>query len=141
MNWSQRAMTSNEEEAIIRAFLMPSKCDRFLEMLANPKRRNKATAELAHFKWLDPRWVVPIPSNQQHPSSISQILRSHGAGDTCLVISEDASLDGQHFALLEALKKVVGIGMGSMLSCIPGQLAYFEGEGPSDRCILSRRAI
>jgi hypothetical protein len=133
-------MTINEEEAMIRAFLMPSKRDRFWEMLANPKRRNKATAKLAHFKWLDPRWVVPIPSNQQHPSSISQILQSRGAGDTCLVISEDASLDGQRLALLEVLTKVVGYGMGSLVSCIPGQLAYFEGEGPSDRCILARRA-
>jgi hypothetical protein len=31
--------------------------------------------------------------------------------------------------------------MGTLLSCIPGKLAYYEGEGPSDRCILERRAI
>jgi len=40
-----------------------------------------------------------------------------------------------------ALEEVMGHGMGTLLSSIPGKLAYYEGEGPSDRCILERRAI
>jgi hypothetical protein len=36
---------------------------------------------------------------------------------------------------------VVGRGMGTLISCVPGQLAFFEGEGPSHRCILARAAI
>jgi hypothetical protein len=30
--------------------------------------------------------------------------------------------------LLAALKQIVGNGTGTVLSCIPGRLAYFEGE-------------
>jgi len=30
--------------------------------------------------------------------------------------------------LLDALKSVVGYGMGTVISCIPGRLGYFEGE-------------
>jgi hypothetical protein len=42
--------------------------------------------------------------------------------------------------LKTALEKVVGQGMGTLLSCIPGELAYYEGQAPADRCILARRA-
>ncbi len=130
---------NDEEEALIRSFVIRSKQDRFLEMLANPKRRAKATAQLAHFAWLDPRWVVPIENRMQHPPLINQILRSRGAGETCYILSESSSLDGAHGPLLATLQEIVGCGMGTLLSCIPGQLGYFEGEGPSDRCILLRR--
>jgi hypothetical protein len=129
----------DEEEALIRNFVIRSKQDRFLEMLANPKRRAKATAQLAHFAWLDPRWIVPIENRMQHSSLINQILRSRGAGETCYILSENTSLDGTHGPLLTTLQEIIGYGMGTLLSCIPGQLGYFEGEGPSDRCILLRR--
>jgi len=33
--------------------------------------------------------------------------------------------------LESALESVVGNGMGTILSCIPGKLAYFEGEDES----------
>jgi hypothetical protein len=130
---------TDEEEALIRSFAISSKQDRFLEMLANPKRRAKATAQLAHFAWLDPRWIVPIENRMQHPPLINQILRSRGAGETCYILSESSSLDGTHGPLLKTLQEIVGYGMGTLLSCIPGQLGYFEGEGPSDRYILLKR--
>ena len=66
--WAREMAIKNEEEALIRSFVIRSKQDRFLEMLANPKRRAKATAQLAHFAWLDPRWIVPIENNDSiHP--------------------------------------------------------------------------
>jgi hypothetical protein len=43
-------------------------------------------------------------------------------------------------ALGEALLQIVGAGNGTLISCTPGTLAYYEGEGPSDRCILARPA-
>jgi hypothetical protein len=129
----------NEEEALIRSFVIRSKQNRFLEMLANPKRRAEATAQLAHFAWLDPRWIVPIENRMQHPPLINQILRSRGAGDTCYILSECSSLDRTHGPLLTTLQEIVDYGMGTLLSCVSGQLGYFEGEGPSDRCILFRR--
>ena len=64
------------------------------------------------------------------------MLRSRGAGDSCYLVSEDPALDAQRLSLSEALNRIVGKGMGTLLSCVPGKLAYFEGEGPSDRYIL-----
>jgi len=45
--------------------------------------------------------------------------------------------DGDDVDLLTALKTVVGYGQGTVLSCIPGQLAYFEGE-VKERFLLVR---
>jgi hypothetical protein len=127
-----------EEELLIRAFLVPEKRERFVELLANPKRRAKATAALAHFRDLDPRWVVPLPSDQQQAESIERALRGRGAGDHCHAVSQSSAIDGKRLVLATALQEVVGYGMGTLLSCVPGELAFFEGEGPSDRCILAR---
>ena len=129
-----------EEEALIRSFIVKEKRQRIVDLLANPKRRKQVTSSLAHFRDLDPRWMIPILANQQHPRDIERLLRARGAGDTCYAISEASALDGKTLSPGGALGVVVGYGMGTLLSCIPGVLAFFEGEGPSERCILERRA-
>jgi len=131
----------NDEAALISAFVNPLKRKHLIEILANPKRRHRATETLAHFHDLDPSAVVPLEGDAQTPAAIEGTLRGRGAGDTCHVISENRAIDGKTLSLKVALEKVVGQGMGTLLSCIPGELAYYEGEGPSDRCILARRAI
>ena len=131
----------NEEEPLINSFVLRERRERMLEFHSNPKRRAKATAALAHFADLDPRWVVALRSDEQTPSAIERTLRQLGAGDLCHVVSENHAIDGKRLPLKSALDQVVGQGMGTLLSCVPGVLAYFEGEGPSERCILARRAI
>ena len=72
---------------------------------------------------------------------IFQLLRQEGAGDFCYAISFSEEIDGQHLPLLDALKRAVGFGLPSILSCLPDQLAYFESEqgfGPPKRFIIKR---
>jgi hypothetical protein len=130
----------SEEEAMIRAFVVSTRQDRIVELLSNPKRRSTITSSLAHFRNLDPRSVVAVVGSRHDPRSLASELRSRGATDTCWVISENREIDARRLPLLEALERIVGYGMGSLVSCVPGVLGYFEGEGPSDRCILARSA-
>jgi hypothetical protein len=130
----------NEEEALICTFVNPVKRKHLIEILANPKRRVRATATLAHFNDFESSTVVPLGSDSQTPAAIEGALRSRGAGDKCHVLSENRAIDGKTLPLKSALEKVVGQGMGTLLSCVAGELAYYEGEGPSNRCILARRA-
>lgn len=60
----------NHEEAVIRAFIIPVRQNRYLEFVQNPKKRNKFISQLPHFKHLNPKFVLGIPGNQQHLSSI-----------------------------------------------------------------------
>jgi hypothetical protein len=126
------------EKAIIAGFIRPSKRDRWLELIAKPDGRKKLRASLAHFRDLDPDVVMRIPSHQQDASSIQRLLIKEGAPGSCYLVSENGELDAKQMNLELALKLVVGYGFGTLLSCNPGLLGYFEGEGPGDRVILKK---
>jgi hypothetical protein len=119
-----------QEEATIRAFIVSARRERILELLPIPKRRGSITNSLAHPNpsWFDPRFVRVIPSSQQTPQLIAELLHSRGAGDKCWVISEDHQLDAREFEFDSILRQIVGYGMGTILCCIPGKLAYVESE-------------
>lgn len=132
------------EEATVRAFIVRDKQDRVLSFLTNPKNRKKITGELSHFRWLDRRFATPVKWKanpalklwaryEDGNSNLLEFLRSKGAGPTCWVVSEIAAIDGQELQLELAIETVSGSGMGTILSCIPGKLAYFEDE---DECLL-----
>jgi hypothetical protein len=128
---------AEHERQLIRAFVLPQRQDRYLELLAKPKRRREITDALAHFKHLDMRYAVQIPGPQRRASGILELLKSKGAPETCYALSEDSELDGNEISLTDALTSIVGRGMGTFLSCIPGKLAYFEDE--DQRWILERK--
>jgi len=130
--------TNEHERCLVRSFILPERQNRYLELLAKPKRRKDITDTLAHFKHLDMRFALLIPPNQQHAPNILEILKSMGAPEDCYAFSEDSDLDGKEISLKKALHGVVGNGMGTFLSCIPGKLAYFEDE--DQRWILQRKA-
>jgi hypothetical protein len=117
------------EEATIRAFIQKNRQERCLALLANPKRRRAFTGELAHFKWLDERFAIPIPSSTAHTvKEIAALLRRKGAGGTVWAISEDRDIDGKELELEATLSHIWGRGIGTILSCLPGKLGYFEDE-------------
>ena len=91
-----------------------------------------------HFGDLDDRFVVPVSPRDQTPDGIAEALRGYGAPDRCWVISTDDSLDAREMLLDEVLAAIVGYGKGTLVSCVPGKLAFFEGENRGDRCILRR---
>ena len=126
----------NHEEALVKAFIPTHRQERFLEIIAKPKKRAKLLTELSHFKALNPQFMVVIPSNQQNPLALAKILRAKGAGTTCYIMSENSQLDGREVDLEAALKETVGRQMGTLISCVPGRLGYFEDE--DGRCILER---
>ncbi len=66
------------------------------------------------------------------------MLLQAGAPETCYVFSEWNELDTKEMKLDEALTACIGYGMGTVLSCIPGRLAFYEAEGPGQRFILQR---
>ncbi len=68
-------------------------------------------------------------------------LRQRGAPEACYVISTRSDLDGRTMPLAEALGEVHAMQMGTLISCIPGQLAYYEGEDPHERYVLHRRVL
>ena len=132
MNDSQRL----HEEGIVKGFIIRERQSRYLEFLNRPKCRGSFTGELAHFKHLDPAFVQLIPPAKQNVAGISQLLREKGAPENCWAISESSELDSQPLPLVAALKKILGMEIGTFLSCIPSVLGYFEDE---DGCFILYR--
>jgi hypothetical protein len=127
----------NNEQALIAAFVKRSKRDRYREILSNPRLRHKFTSQLAHFTDFDPSYRLSIPSDKLFIDSIDAELRRRRCPNIVFAISEDPRLDQKELPLLEALTQVVGRGTGTVLSCIPGRLAFVETE--DERFILERQ--
>lgn len=132
-------MSSNDPAlALIEAFVRPERRARLRGLLASTKGRAKLRSGLAHFRYLDPRYARPIPADVRTAAQIAALLRARGAPTSCYMLSEDGGLDGRELPLEEALEQVLGRGMGTFLSCVPGRLAYYEGEAANDRYVLDR---
>jgi hypothetical protein len=129
----------HNEQALIAAFVKRSKRDRYWEILSNPRLRQKFTNQLAHFTDFDPKYRLSIPSNKLFVDNIAIELQKRHSPNMVFAISEDPALDQKDLPLVEALKQIVGRGMGTVLSCIPGRLAFVEAE--DERFILERHDV
>jgi hypothetical protein len=126
------------EHALIAAFVKRNKRDRYREFLSNPRLRHKFTNQFAHFSDFEPRYRLSIPSNKLFVENIALELQKRHSPQIVFAISEDPALDEEELPLVEALKQVVGRGMGTVLSCLPGRLAFVETE--DERFILERQS-
>jgi hypothetical protein len=126
-------MTENEE-AIIQAFIIREKRKRYLDLFGSKKRRADATDCLNHFWDLDPRYSKVAPSTV----NIVGLLQAKGAPDTCCVISAIHKIDGRTMPLQEAIDIIEYEGWGTLVGCVPGHLAYYYGEQGEQRLILEK---
>jgi hypothetical protein len=85
------------------------------------------------------RFAFRIPSNKQKVDDVYMYLKEKGAPDICYILSENIQIDKLELPLKKALEETIGMGMGTFLSCIPGKLAYYEGEEPGERYICERK--
>lgn len=123
-------------EGLVRRFLRPERRDRYAALLETVQGRRKVRSRLAHMADLDRRTMMPIAPAEQTPAGVLRLLHAAGAGESCYVISENPDLDDRVLLLSEVLKGVVGSGFGTIISCMPGELAYYEGEEMGDRFLL-----
>jgi hypothetical protein len=129
-------LTVHHEHSLIAAFVKRNKRDRYREILSSERLRHKFTSQLAHFTDFDPTYRVAIASNKLFVENIALELQKRHSPSIVFAISEDPALDQKELPLLEALRQTVGRGMGTVLSCIPGRLAFVETE--DEHFILER---
>jgi hypothetical protein len=133
-----RIASTEHEEALIRSFILPSRRDRYFHLMANRKARQKLRLVLAHCKDIVLKYAYKLPPKEQTLHQIEVCLKKVGAPSICYAISENTEIDSLELPLHDALVKTVGKGFGTILSCIPGKLAYYESEDPGERYILKR---
>jgi len=124
---------NRHEEAFIRAFVEPSRQERFLGFVASEKKRGKFTDELNHLhsRFLIQKYLKQLKGAASLPPAVYDSLRRSGAPDVCWAIG--GRFDGQEIGLLKGL---TDSGDGFILSCLPGTLAYLKSE--DEELILQR---
>lgn len=127
---------NSHERKAAESFLSKETAIRFATLCSDPKGREKLRKYLGQGLKFRVEAVIPIPASKQVSESIHSELLARGAPDECFLISESSKLDGKKMKLKLALDIVVAGGFVSIVSCIPGVLAFYEGEGRSSGCIL-----
>ncbi len=131
------------EHEFVRAFIVKNRRERCALLLADRDGRQKLRNALPHFKWLDERYAHPITPKMAHTAAeLVALLRGKGAGKTTWVISQYAAIDGREMNLEAAMDEVWGRQCGTILSCIPGKLAFFKDEEMhSERLLIPHSVI
>jgi len=128
------------EEALIRAFIVRRRRQRWLGLIGKPARKGSLRAHLAHCDGeLDPRFATRVDPRDQNAISILQMILRICDESQCYVISENSAIDDRIMEIRNALEATVGGGMGTFLSIRKGQLAYYEGEDSCERYICRRK--
>ncbi|MCR5886268.1 hypothetical protein LRS06_00470 [Hymenobacter sp. J193] len=88
---------------------------------------------------LDLRYCTQLPkgSGEQDRAFVRQHIAKFGL-QTCYVLSADTSLHQLVMPVEDAIHEVVGSSNTSIISFIPGKVAYFEGHSVGDRWLCIR---
>ena len=129
------------EEGLV-LFIAPEWRPRFREALEHERLRDKVRFAFNHFRHLDPRFTENVPRARQRSEFLLPLLRARGAPARCYLMSSDSDLDRREVPLAEALRLLLDdVGeLGTFVSCVPGQLAYFHDEEYGNRHVLQRPA-
>ncbi len=128
------------EVDLVHTFVVAGKRERLAGFLSSPKRRPKFVQGLCHFNDFDAAFQVHLSGDIDSAQGLLADLRRRGAGDECYVMSVDRDLDGVTGLLAEVIERVFACAEGTIVSCVPGRLAYYEGKGRKNRFILDREA-
>jgi len=129
----------NREIQLIQTFVVPAKRERYAAFLGSQKQRAKFLRELHHFRDFVPGCLVEVKGRTDSSAGLLAELRRRGAQEECHIISADSRLGGATRPLTKAISEIFGLVEGTLVCCIPGTLAYYEGEAPKSRFILDHR--
>jgi hypothetical protein len=129
---------NEHERGFVAAFIIPERRQRYLTLLANPRRRGKALERLNHGQDIDFSCTQVVPAGWD-TDTMADTLARLGAGPGCYVIADASDLDGQTLPLRDALWKASVHGFGVVVSCLPGRLCCYKPESPSRHYILVKR--
>jgi hypothetical protein len=130
----------NHEDSFVNAFIIPEKRSRFLQLLANPKRRREILDRFNHHLDYDDSLATAVTASQHSSEQLEKLLRAKGATDICHIIADQSNLDGQDVALGEAIDSLYCHDFAVVISCILGRLAYFKPESPSHGFIFEKKS-
>jgi hypothetical protein len=131
------------ESQLVSAFIVKNIRDRYRFLLSSsdPRKRSQCLDRLNHCDDLDPRFITWLPRDPRSVTrklNVADLLRQRGSPESVYVMTSGRSIDGATLSLPEALHEIESAGWGALISCIPGQLAYYYDEQGERHAILER---
>lgn len=123
---------NEHEEKMVSTFIAKEKRHRFRYFMDNVKIRSRELDCLNHTSVLDPRYTTWLSRKED----IVDLLRKEGSPDYVYIISMDKRIDQKTLPLEEAIAQVFEFNWGTIVSCIPGKLAYYHDEDGGRRALL-----
>lgn len=120
----------------ILGFIATKKRARWEELFAKPGGRRRLLDALWDGRDVDSCAIERIVPAHANRSGVRAILRELGAPAEALVLSVRPHLDGLEAQLEAALEEVVGKAPGTVVVCVPGELAYYEFDEKNGRALL-----
>lgn len=130
----------DHETGFVKAFIERGKWARFLQLLPQRNRRKEVLVSLNRKLNYLHDLATEVPNDQDYPEALERLLKAKGAPDTCHVVANGLALDGREVPLREALETICLHKFGSIISCLPGRLAYYRPEAPGAGVILAKDA-
>jgi len=121
-------------ELFLDAFADARYKERYKALLHSQRTRLKLARSLHKFR-LAEKFAKELSPQDENCEQVYQYLKSFGAPDEC-ILWDRFNLEGTLMPLEEALRKTVGFCSDTILLCIPGKLAYFEGEDRTRRILV-----
>ena len=122
------------ERLIVKTFIIRGKRPRYFYCLDDEKGRRSKLDKLNHCNDLDPRFVEWLPKK----SDVLSMLRESGSPEEAYVMSFAEEIDGKTLPLEDAVRQTIWYAWGTIVSCIPGKLAFYYDEDGLRRAILRR---
>lgn len=126
----------------LQAFLTSFLAKRYQSTEANEKRQkgNPMLGLDNLSRRLDLRYCIQLPkgSKQQDIAFVRQAITPYHL-TSCYVLSAYEPLHEQTMHIGEALEAIVGESNTTILSFLPGKVAYFEGHSVGDRFLCVRQ--
>lgn len=116
-----------QHELAIARFLVPEKRARWKYLVERPSRRADLMDELEDAVFL-PAAIIPAEYSHLADCDLERFLKERGAPARCYSLSIVPGCRSVFLDLSDALFRTHGEDSTTLLSCIPGRLAYFEGE-------------
>jgi hypothetical protein len=123
---------------IIKTFVTKERQQRYINLISTKKGRAKFRLYIAHFQDIDKHFCSLLTPSIKIPNNLLDLLKSKGAPDICYIISENSKYDQKELQLQDAVNKLFHSGIAYFLSCIPGNLAYYEGEDLNSCYVLEK---
>jgi len=126
---------NEHEEKFITSFILKEKRNRWQTQLDDSQKRATFLHRLNHLHDLNEKYVTWLKRNVD----IESMLTRAGSPEQVYILSASTDMDEKFLSIDDAIDQTIRGGWGTIISCIPGRLAFYYDECGERHALLIRK--